>query len=73
MAFVWFTFFGKWIMGKAHSLGLLERICTYEARGHSARAAGGVFGVSAATAVRFASEHRMLRSHMAGRQGNLAS
>ena len=45
-------------MGKAYSLDLRGRICGYVARGHSARAAGRVFGVSAATAVRFAAEHR---------------
>lgn len=45
-------------MGKPYSLDLRERICAYVARGHSARAAGRVFGVSAATAVRFAAEHR---------------
>ena len=43
-------------MGKACSLDLRERICAYVARGHSARAAGRVFGVSAATAVRFAAK-----------------
>ena len=45
-------------MGKACSLDLRERICAYVGRGHSARAAGRVFGVSAATAVRFAAKHR---------------
>ena len=44
-------------MGKACSLDLRERICAYVGRGHSARAAGRVFGVSAATAVRFAAKH----------------
>lgn len=45
-------------MGKPYSLDLRERICAYVERGHSARAAGRVFGVSVATAVRFAAEHR---------------
>lgn len=45
-------------MGKPYSLDLRERICAYVSQGHSARAAGRVFGVSAATAVRFAAEHR---------------
>lgn len=45
-------------MGKPYSLDLRDRICAYVARGHSARAAGRVFGVGAATAVRFAAEHR---------------
>ena len=35
-------------MGKACSLDLRERICAYIGRGHSARAAGRLFGVSAA-------------------------
>lgn len=43
-------------MSKPYSLDLWQRICSYVARGHSARAAGRVFGVSAATAVRFAVE-----------------
>lgn len=45
-------------MGKPYSLDLRERICGYVAKGHSARSAGRLFGVSAATAVRFAAEHR---------------
>ena len=56
-------------MGKPYSLDLRERICEYVARGHSARAAGRVFGVSAATAVRFASEHRTRGSVAAKPQG----
>ncbi len=55
---VCFTSVRRWIMGKAYSLDLREQICAYVSRGHSARAAGRVFGVSAATAVRFAAEHR---------------
>ena len=47
-------------MGKACSLDLRERICAYVGRGHSARAAGRVFGVSAATAVRFAAKRRSI-------------
>ena len=43
-------------MGKPYSLDLRERVCRYIAAGNSRRAAGRVFGVSAATAVRFASE-----------------
>lgn len=45
-------------MGKHYSLDLRERICAYVLQGHSARAAGRLFDVSAATAVRFAAEHR---------------
>ena len=45
-------------MDKACSLDLRERICAYVGRGHSAHAAGRVFGVSAATAVRFAAKRR---------------
>jgi len=56
-------------MGKPYSLDLRKRICAYVARGHSARAAGRVFGVSAATAVRFAAEHRAQGTVVAKRQG----
>lgn len=45
-------------MGKPYSLDLRERICAYVLRGHSARSAGRVFGVSGATAVRLAAAHR---------------
>ena len=45
-------------MGKPYSLDLRERIVGYVAEGHSARAAGRVFGVSASTAVRLAAAHR---------------
>jgi len=45
-------------MGKPYSLDLRERICAYVAQGNSARSAGRLFGVSAATAVRFAAESR---------------
>ena len=60
-------------MGKACSLDLRERICAYIGRGHSARAAGRVFGVSAATAVRFAanrieSDHAALKRQLGYRQ-----
>ena len=56
-------------MGKPYSLDLRQRICAYVARGHSARAAGRLFGVSAATAVRFAAEHRARGTVVAKRQG----
>jgi len=45
-------------MGKSYSLDLRERICAYVAKGHSARSAGRLFGVSAPTAVRLAAAHR---------------
>lgn len=45
-------------MGKPCSLDLRERNCAYVAMGHPARSAGRLFGVSAATAVRFAAKHR---------------
>ena len=45
-------------MGKPYSLDLRHRVVDYVLSGHSARAAGRVFGVSAATAVRFAADHR---------------
>ena len=45
-------------MGKPYSLNLREWICAYIAEGNSARSAGRLFGVSAATAVRVAAHHR---------------
>lgn len=45
-------------MGKPYSLDLRERIAGYVREGRSARAAGRLFGVSAATAVRYASADR---------------
>lgn len=45
-------------MGKPYSVDLRERIVGYVAAGHSARAAGRLFGVSPATAVRLAAAHR---------------
>ena len=45
-------------MGKPYSLDLRERIVGYIEKGHSARAAAVVFGVSASTAVRLAAAHR---------------
>ena len=66
-------------MGKPYSLDLRERICAYVAKGNSARSAGRLFGVSAATAVRFAAEHRdhgtalpKLQGRPAGQFGKLA-
>lgn len=56
-------------MGRPYSLDLRERICAYVAQGNSARAAGRVFGVSAATAVRFAAEQRARGTVVAKRQG----
>jgi transposase len=56
-------------MGKPYSLDLRKRICAYVAKGHSARATGRVFCVSAATAVRFAAEYRTRGSVDAKRQG----
>ena len=43
-------------MGKPYSLDLRQRICGYVAAGNSCRAAGRIFGVSAATAVRYAAD-----------------
>lgn len=45
-------------MGKPYALDLRERIVAYVAAGHSARAAGRVFGVSASTAVRLMDAQR---------------
>jgi len=56
-------------MGKPYSSDLRQRICAYVTRGYSARAAGRVFGVSAATAVQFAAEHRTRGTVDAKRQG----
>lgn len=56
-------------MGKPYSLDLRHRICAYVARGFSARSAGRVFGVSAATAVRLAAEHRTRGTVAPKRQG----
>ena len=56
-------------MGKPYSQDLRERIVGYVSEGHSARAAGRVFGVSAATAVRLAAAHRASGSVAAKPQG----
>ena len=45
-------------MGTPFSLDLRHRICAYVSAGNSCRSAGRVFGVSAATAVRYVAEHR---------------
>ncbi len=45
-------------MGKPYSLDLRQRICGHIAAGNSRRAAGRIFGVSAATAVRYAAQQR---------------
>jgi transposase len=66
-------------MGRPYSLDLRKRICAYVLAGHSCRAAGRVFGVSAATAVRFATAHRAQgnvvpkpQGRPSGRYGKLA-
>jgi len=65
-------------MGRAFSLDLRERIAGYVREGHSARAAGRMFGVSAATAVRIAAADRehgdvqaKVQGRPAGRSGKL--
>ena len=45
-------------MGKPYSQDLRDRIADYVSAGHSARAAGRVYGVSASTAVRLAAALR---------------
>ena len=45
-------------MGKPYSLDLRDRIIDYVIQGHSARAAGRVYGVSASTAIRLVSAWR---------------
>lgn len=66
-------------MGEACFLDLREWICAYVGRGNSARSAGWILGASAATAVRFAAEHRdhgaaspKPQDRCAGRFGKLA-
>lgn len=56
-------------MGKAYSTDLRQRVSDYVAAGHSCRAAGRVFGVSASTAVRVVSEFRAKGSLTPKRQG----
>lgn len=60
-------------MGTPYSWDLRERICAYVAKGNSARSAGRLFGVSAATAVRFAAEHRDHGAVVPKRQGRPAA
>lgn len=45
-------------MGRFYSLDLRKRVCAYIAAGHSRRAAARVFGISVASAVRFAANQR---------------
>jgi transposase len=59
-------------MGKPYSLDLRERIVAYIEAGHSARAAGRVFGVSASTAVRLVAAWRSRASLAARPQGRVA-
>ncbi len=56
-------------MGKPYSMDLRQRIVDYILAGNSARAAGRVFGVSASTAVRLASEQRRRGSFEPKAQG----
>lgn len=56
-------------MGKAYSQDLRRRVFDYIAAGHSCRAAGRVFAVSASTAVRLAAEHRATGTLAPKRQG----
>ena len=59
-------------MGRPFSLDLRERIASYVREGHSARAAGRLFGVSAATAVHIAAadrEHGDVQAKVQGRPG----
>lgn len=59
-------------MGKPYSLDLRKRLVAYVAAGHSCRAAGRVFGVSASTAVRIASQQRQRGDVSAKPQGRPA-
>lgn len=56
-------------MGRAYSQDLRRRVFDDIASGHSCRAAGRVFGVSASTAIRLAAEHRETGSLAPRRQG----
>lgn len=56
-------------MGRPYSQDLRDRIVRYVEQGHSARAAGRVFGVSASTAVRLAASHRRHGTTRAKPQG----
>lgn len=56
-------------MGKAYSEDLRQRVTDYVLAGHSCRAAGQVFGVSASTAVRLAAAVRETGSLAPKRQG----
>ena len=59
-------------MGKPYSLDLRERIVAYVEAGHSARAAGRVFEVSASTAVRLVAARRRGATLAARPQGRAA-
>ena len=56
-------------MGKPYSRDLRERIIDYISAGHSCRAAGRVFGVSASTAVRLATDYKDRGNVTPRRQG----
>ena len=57
-------------MGKAYSTDLRMRVSDYVLAGHFGRAASRVFGLSASTAVRVASEFRAKGSITIKRQGS---
>jgi transposase len=66
-------------MGKFYSVDLRERVVGYVQSGHSARTAARIFGVSAATAVRYAAAARVAgdvtpkpQGRPAGKYGKLA-
>ncbi len=66
-------------MGQSLSLDLRERICAYVEKGHSARSAARVFGVSTSSAIRIVASHRAHGScqpfpqgYPVGRHGKLA-
>ncbi len=56
-------------MGKPYSMDLRRRVFDYFASGHSCRAAGRIFGVSASTAVRLAADFRARGNIAPKRQG----
>ena len=63
-------------MGRAYAQDLRRRVFDCIASGHSCRAAGRVFGVSASTAIRLAAEQRqtgrLARKRQGGAAGKLA-
>lgn len=58
-------------MGRAYSQDLRRRVFDYVKAGHSCRAAGRLFGVSASTAIRLVASHRARGSLQPKLQGRV--